>query len=166
MLPSKRYHAGFTLVELVATVILLSVLGVVAYTKFPSFSGFTVPAYCAAAKSAIRRVQTQAMNDVTSTSPYMVIVNPTNIEWKNDTLALNSSRDCVGSRCSNLVEISDADVKRGIRFAAQQVTFDSLGRSITSDGTGTQTIKINIDNPQGSNKEIVIYNEGYVDGCD
>lgn len=166
MLPYKRHATGFTLVELVVTIILLSVIGVVAYTRFPSFSGFTVPAYCATAKSAIRRVQTQAMNDVANSQPYIVQINPTNIEWQNGAITLNPAVDCTGPKCAQLVRLSDKDIQRGIRFSDEKIQFDSLGRSVDSSGVTTREVQITLGNPQGRDRQITIYKEGYVDGCE
>lgn len=147
------------------TIIILSIVGIVAYTKFPSFSGFSVPAYCATAKSAIRRVQTQAMNDVATMSAYQIVVSPTKVEWRNSSLNLDHSESCIGSKCSQLVQLSDEDINRGIRFSPNQFYFDSMGRYVSAATESNQTITIDITAAQGSDKRITVYKEGYVDGC-
>ncbi len=165
-MPSKHRNAtGFTLVELVVTIIILSILSVVAYTRLPSVSGFTLPSYCHAVKSAVRRVQTQAMNDVAISSAYQVIVTPTVLKWANADLNLNDSPDCIGTYCSRLVTISDEDVRRGIRFSVQQFSFDSMGRAFSINNSANSTINIDLSSPQDADKQVVIYQEGYVDGC-
>ena len=165
MLSIRRCATGFTLVELVVTIIILSVIGVVAYAKFPSFSGFTIPGYCASTKSALRRVQTQAMNDVATTSAYQVVVNSTNVQWRNSSLNLDNSNNCTGSKCSQLVRLSEEDINRGIRFSPNQFYFDSMGRYVSAATQSNQTVTITISAPQQSPQQVTLYQEGYIDGC-
>lgn len=162
---TRRNETGFTLVELVVTIIILSILGAVAYTRFPSISGFTLPSYCHVARSAVRRVQTQAMNDVASSSAYQIIVTPTALNWQNRSLDLNDSAHCSGPFCSRLVTISDADLQRGIRFSPQQFSFDTMGRVVSAAHNSNNQTAIQLSSSQEASKQFIIYQEGYVDVC-
>ncbi|EGU46909.1 hypothetical protein VII00023_17609 [Vibrio ichthyoenteri ATCC 700023] len=165
MLPKSRKITGFTLVELVVTIIILSILGAVAYTRLPSISGFALPSYCHVAKAAVRRVQTQAMNDVATSSAYQIIVMPTVLKWHNANLALNDNPNCTGPFCSRLVTISDKDQQRGIRFSPQTFSFDSMGRFVSAAHSSNNQALINLSSPQEASKQIIVYQQGYVDGC-
>lgn len=166
MLLKVRRTAGFTLVELVVTIIILSIISIVAYTRFPSISGYKLPAYCHNVKSALRRVQTQAMNDVTISSAYQVIVSPHSVSWNNDAIVLDTSANCVGNRCSQLVTLSQDDINRGIRFSANQFYFDSMGRFVSAASATSGRVEIAITAPQTSSEQVTVYQEGYIDGCE
>ncbi|MFM2590395.1 prepilin-type N-terminal cleavage/methylation domain-containing protein [Vibrio sp. TBV020] len=155
--------SGFTLVELIITILLLSIVSVVAYTRLPSFSGYALDGYCAELKSGIRRVQTQAMNDVAVSGAYQILSSNTAsvVTWSNPAIELNPSPDCVGPNCSRLMSFSAEDVQRGIRINSQLVNFDTFGRPVDSE----ETTDFIISAPDGSQEVIEINQEGYVGGC-
>ncbi|MGR6839398.1 pilus assembly FimT family protein [Aliivibrio wodanis] len=163
MLLSKNKQKGFTLVELVSCIVLLSILSITAYSKMPSRSSFEVAALCNQTQSALRRVQVQAMNDVVIElqDQYQVNVSATLVQWqKGASSALNSSVDCVGVSCSNLVNSGGSiefDLDQG---GASQLKFDGLGRP-----SDLQSHTISFKESGTVQKSLSINQEGFIDGC-
>ncbi|RTZ16510.1 prepilin-type N-terminal cleavage/methylation domain-containing protein [Vibrio aquaticus] len=156
--------SGFTLVELIITILLLSIVSVTAYTRLPSISGYAIDGYCNELKSGIRRVQTQAMNDVAVSGAYRITSSNVagTVLWSNPALNLNIGEDCTGPSCARLMTFTPEDNRRGISINSQLLTFDSMGRPVDADNPMTE---FTISAPDGSREQVAINAEGYVSGC-
>jgi len=156
-------HSGFTTIELIITILLLSIISVVAYSRIPSISDYAMDSYCETLKSGVRRVQTQAMFDVASSGAYRVISTDHEVKWSNDSLLLNDSEDCIGSMCATLLRIGEEDINRGLQFNTVSLEFDSFGR-LTSAAESSISFELSTQDDQ--TESVTVYLEGYVDGCD
>lgn len=163
MFQSKNRQNGFTLVELVSCIVLLSILSITAYSKMPSRSSFEIAALCNETQSALRRVQVQAMNDVVTDiqDQYRVNISTTLVQWqKGSSAALNTTADCVGVACSNLV-ITDGQITLTLdQGSASEISFDGFGRPSDS-----QDHIISFKDSGSIQKSFTINEEGFIDEC-
>ncbi|NOH79157.1 prepilin-type N-terminal cleavage/methylation domain-containing protein [Vibrio sp. RE86] len=157
-------RSGFTLVELIITILILSVIAVVAYPRLPSFSGYALDGYCSELKSGLRRVQTQAMNDIAASGAYSVTSSNIGgvVSWSQPELNLDSSPDCVGPSCSQIMRFSEEDTRRGVTINSQFISFDNFGRLLNSS---VSNATFTIDAPSGESTSVTINLEGYIGGC-
>lgn len=157
----KRIH-GYTVVELIVTILLVSIVSVVAYPRLPSFSSYSLDAYCAELKSGIRRVQTQAMSDVVASGAYRVEISADQVVWSHPSLTLDNSQDCIGTDCSILIQLEPEDRSRGIEMTGPALEFDSFGRLTAPI---ILPVDLNISASNSPSEVITINQEGYIDGC-
>lgn len=158
-----RPRNGFTTIELIITILLLAIVSVVAYSRMPAISDYVVDSYCESLKSGVRRVQTQAMFDVASSGAYRVISSEHEVRWSNETLVLNDSEDCIGPMCSTLIRITQEDMNRGLQFNTASLEFDSFGRLVSA---AESSVSFVLSTRNNQSKQVTVYSEGYVDGCD
>lgn len=156
-------HSGFTTIELIISILLLSVISVVAYSRIPAISDYAIDSYCETLKSGVRRVQTQAMFDVASSGAYQVISTEHEVRWNNDTLQLNDNESCIGPMCSSLIRITEEDMNRGLQINTTSIEFDSFGRLVS---TAEPSVSFELSTGDNQSKQVTVYSEGYVDGCD
>lgn len=157
----KRIH-GYTVVELIVTILLVSIVSVVAYPRLSSFSSHSLDAYCSELKSGIRRVQTQAMSDVVVSGAYRVEISSDQVVWSHPSLTLDNAQDCIGTDCSILVQLGPDDNTRGIEMTGPALEFDSFGRLTTPL---IPSVNVIISAPNSPSEVITINKEGYIDGC-
>lgn len=163
MLQLKKTQSGFTLVELVSCIVLLSILSITAYSKMPSRASFEVAALCNETQSALRRVQMQAMNDVVTDiqDQYKVNISSTLVQWqKGASGALSTTSDCVGVSCSNLVTTNGQIEFTLDQGSASEIHFDGFGRP-----SDLQAHTISFEDSGSVEKSFTINEEGFIDEC-
>jgi MSHA pilin protein MshC len=69
----RKYHRGFTLIELVIVIIILGILSATVVPKFFTSNGFTEYAYRADVIAKLRLIQTRAMQQVNDSCHQMMI---------------------------------------------------------------------------------------------
>ena len=137
-----KSESGFTLVELILIIILLGILSVTAYVKWPS--GLDNQAALMEMKRAIRHTQHIAM-----TRAYDV-GNIWRLQIDNNEYTItNGNSDSVPAEFDgrNLLDSDTTTINSG---ASLDLYFNGLGEPIESDGdsfTGIQTITINSNHP-------------------
>ncbi|MZI92728.1 prepilin-type N-terminal cleavage/methylation domain-containing protein [Vibrio sp. CAIM 722] len=155
----RRCIQGFTLVELIIVIVLVSILSVVAASRFIGASNFSAYTAQEQAISVIRQVQISRMQSN--------LVNPVS----NSHYVLTITSDCVGSvtgcSASNDELRSDRVQESGVNFysspALNTIAFDLLGNPLGSASSGvTITIQSN-----GNTTQVCINEQGYVHrgGC-
>lgn len=181
--PSKLFRQpqaqrGFTLVELIITIILIGVLSISAYSRFSGRDDFAAYAYQSQALSLLRNVQTKAMHDSrqgfcyqvnfdTSTSPAFGV--PT-----NNFSAGNQANSCANTIASNLTEglstqaneLSENELSLSVFDGVTEISylrFDAMGRPITSVANCTSGCTVNFVGAQSA--KVCVEQEGYVHAC-
>lgn len=125
---------GFTLVELVVTILIISILGTFAFVRFSGNAGFAEVTFQERLVSALRNIQQRAMQDTRPTSTYLFnfstsppAYQPSFVNTLNGTTTTVFDDDFL-STVDN--EISEENVILRLTGlpASNSMTFDSLGR--------------------------------------
>lgn len=119
-MPSMRGQSGFTLMEVIFTVILLTILARVAMMKLVTPPTLTLPVQAQFAADHIRRAQTQAMN----CKQRMNVTLPTAISIA---VASAASPACLPSATLTL--------SQGVTVSGSSMSFNTLGQPLGSGGS-------------------------------
>jgi MSHA pilin protein MshC len=161
---------GFTLIETVVTIVIISILAVSILPKFSSTDGYDVYTYRDQIIASLRLNQLQAMQQ-TNNSCHQVLVenkrfgkpdldpcgsNPAfNADWQNWQVQQNTKADIVNIaiEANHIVNLSLSGVS-----GSQAINFDSLGRPSCINGceitiTGAEVAKVCIES------------QGYIHAC-
>ncbi|MBY6197075.1 Tfp pilus assembly protein FimT/FimU [Vibrio hangzhouensis] len=152
-----RKLAGFTLIELIVVLILLSVISVVAASRFMGRSGFSVEAAKEQAVAIVQQIQLGRMQS-----------NINEVSDLNRRYQLVIQQDCFGSRysCSQSNKQGQSDYLQleGVQVSAplNQIDFDLLGRPVCDSCTFPIQIQFSQHSDSAS---LCINSEGFVDAC-
>ncbi|REL29000.1 type II secretion system protein [Thalassotalea euphylliae] len=149
-------QSGFTLLELIVTIIIIGVLAVTALPRFTGTDGFEEYSYRTQAISILRNAQLRAMNQATNTCNTILIDN------KNlgipDNGSCNGFSSNFGDRDNDFTRVTELKITSdNIQFSTvapnNRITFDkqgvpSCGSNCTIEIRGTETLRIAIE-PQG-----------------
>ncbi|MGR5060409.1 type II secretion system protein [Vibrio rotiferianus] len=148
---ARHISSGFTLIELVMVIVILSVVSLYAASRYLS-AGIPAAAVQDQAIAVIRQVQVNRMQSNLS---------DTTIVDKNDFI-LNVTNNCIGSKasCSSQTESrSDWFMPDGVSFSPNlELEFNLLG----NPSGATPTIQIT-ENGSGKTCSIHINSQGYVE---
>jgi MSHA pilin protein MshC len=157
MLIPQRKLLGFTLIELIVVSVLVSIVSVVAASRFLNRSGFSVIAAQEQAIAITQQIQLGRMQS-----------NISDIGELNSRYQLAIKDSCFGSRYSctlaNPEEQSDYLALDNIQVSAPTslLNFDLLGRPVCESCTYPITIQFTQFSESAS---ICINSEGFVDAC-
>lgn len=157
----KQRLRGFTLIELIITLVILGILSVTAVPKFLGSSTEDAYSYRDSALNALRTVQLRAMQNTATTSCHKLYITPTLI-------APPAPDTCLGSADANNSEhlVVQVNTQRSdITFNAidsnantfTEISFDPLGRA---NQTCTTQCKIDV-----GLAAICISGEGLIYAC-
>lgn len=145
----KRQH-GFTLLEVIAVIVIVSVLAAVAVSRFASTSSTSLVAETDILKSHLRYAQYRAMSDAMpwrlsfSTNTYSLsYYDESTSQWKSSTLPNENS--------------ATHTLLNGITVSGSTVTFDEWG----SPGTAPVSITVSEDGATAATIEITA-NTGFI----
>lgn len=149
-------QTGFTLIELVVTIIIIGVLAVTILPRFSGSDGYEEYSYRTQAVSILRNAQLRAMNQSANACNSILI--------DNTRLGIPDNANCTGftsdfgdrdNDFTRLTELTTANTGVTISTLAPSnlITFDQMGRpscgnSCAIDITGNETLRILIE-PQG-----------------
>ncbi|AUL96759.1 prepilin-type N-terminal cleavage/methylation domain-containing protein [Vibrio vulnificus] len=160
----KRAQAGFTLVELIVVILLISIVSAYAASRYIGTGSFSAYAAQEQAISIIRQLQVYRMQSNTTNS-----YNP-NFELTASGGCLGSSAGCSAAATPQAAE-SRSDVMRldgvSVSSMTSPVNFDLRGNPVTlnPDGTllplGSVTITFTAS---GESAAVCINSQGYVSG--
>ncbi len=152
-----RKNKGFTLIELVMTIIIIGILAVAVLPKFFDASGFEEYAYRAESISALRAIQQRAMQNTNTSSCHQVLITAKVLGEPDDGVC-SASAPSFGSNWAlnaddnTSVIISQASVSYQVAVGGQYFEFDSLGRpaclctvDIVIQGAESLTIRIEVE---------------------
>lgn len=160
--PFFARHAGFTLVELVAVIILISILAAVAYPRISGTSGYDEIVVRDQLVSAVRFAQQRAMYDNAANHCYRIVITASGFSVQRSTD--NGSNFSAVNEAA--LDIGDAEVSAAFsNVSATPLTlpFDSLGSPRSGAGCGnamasTQTVAVT----GATTASLRIYSTGYV----
>lgn len=167
-------HKGFTLMELIITIILISVLAVVVVPRFQGSSGYAEYTYQARLVSALRAMQQRAMQDTRSGYCFQLNLN-TGVDSSFGPPTLDYSPGNQATTCLSQIDNSDAsasisatieemqDDKVRIISAPNKVQFSSLGCPIVAGEACQTSHRIEIVGEQSL--FVCVESQGFVHAC-
>lgn len=182
---------GFTLVELVLIIFIISILAIAVTSSFSGKAGYVESSYQTRLISLARHVQYRAMQDTGDNNRcYQVNINTPTVSFTFPNFTTNTARDCdtaiFDPTDANQVALPSAvdgsemaDEGLSINFTNGTspytiLRFDAMGRatSYNTNGTGVkcngnQSCRIVISHPNYPNdaKAVCVAGEGYIYGC-
>ena len=174
-----RASAGFTLVELIVTIVIVGVLAVVALPRFADTSGYTEFTYQKRVLAALRAMQYKAMQDtrpgfchqlnfVTGSDPAF---GPPTMDYS----AANQATTCqntIDFSAPEILRTSEGEIKaegvilqaldsNGVTLSA--LGFDNLGRPVTADCSAASGCTITFS--AQASAAICVNSQGWIHAC-
>lgn len=176
---------GFTLIELVTVMIIVSIIGLTAFARLNDTQGFTYAAHQERLISALRAVQNKAMQDTRSPICYQInfrlpdpsgpILSAYGMPTKNFALT-NAANTCNEdiidfTAYPEIITQPDEMAADGLTLVTvdgtatgyKSIQFDSLGRPGNSANSCQSTCKISFDN--AGNYGVCVNVEGLIYAC-
>ncbi|EIV8497141.1 type II secretion system protein [Vibrio vulnificus] len=156
----KRAQAGFTLVELIVVILLISIVSAYAASRYIGTGSFSAYAAQEQAISIIRQLQVYRMQSNTSNS-----ANP-NFELTASGGCLGSSAGCSAAATPQAAE-SRSDVMRldgvSVSSTISPIRFDLRGNPLQTNGSALNSVTITFT-ASGESAAVCINSQGYVSG--
>ncbi|EJO2021203.1 type II secretion system protein [Vibrio vulnificus] len=156
----KRAQAGFTLVELIVVILLISIVSAYAASRYIGTGSFSAYAAQEQAISIIRQLQVYRMQSNTTNS-----ANP-NFELTASGGCLGSSAGCSAAATPQAAE-SRSDVMRldgvSVSSTVSSIRFDLRGNPLQTNGSALNSVTITFT-ASGESASVCINSQGYVSG--
>ncbi|MGR2992478.1 prepilin-type N-terminal cleavage/methylation domain-containing protein [Vibrio vulnificus] len=156
----KRAQAGFTLVELIVVIILISIVSAYAASRYIGTGSFSAYAAQEQAISIIRQLQVYRMQSNTTNS-----ANP-NFELTASGGCLGSTAGCTAAATPQAAE-SRSDVMRldgvSVSSTISPIRFDLRGNPLQTNGSALNSVTITFT-ASGESASVCINSQGYVSG--
>ena len=183
MLNNQGYsfkHNGFTLVELIVVIILISILSVSVFTRFSGKSGFFEYTFQARLISTLRNMQTRAMHDTRNDYCFQInfdsttpAFGPPTLNYVSDT-ASDKEATCETDiefgnpeyLTTNATEMTDAGVSLSTLPSFNFISFNSLGQPIDATGELTCSGQCKIVLTDEQAVSVCIESQGYIHACE
>ncbi|HFQ5567463.1 TPA: type II secretion system protein [Vibrio vulnificus] len=156
----KRAQAGFTLVELIVVILLISIVSAYAASRYIGTGSFSAYAAQEQAISIIRQLQVYRMQSNTTNS-----ANP-NFELTASGGCLGSTAGCTAAATPQAAE-SRSDVMRldglSVSSTISPIRFDLRGNPLQTNGSALNSVTITFT-ASGESASVCINSQGYVSG--
>ncbi|MCA0762757.1 type II secretion system protein [Vibrio vulnificus] len=156
----KRAQAGFTLVELIVVILLISIVSAYAASRYIGTGSFSAYAAQEQAISIIRQLQVYRMQSNTTNS-----ANP-NFELTASGGCLGSTAGCTAASTPQAAE-SRSDVMRldgvSVSSTISPIRFDLRGNPLQTNGSALNSVTITFA-ASGESASVCINSQGYVSG--
>ncbi|EIJ0970574.1 prepilin-type N-terminal cleavage/methylation domain-containing protein [Vibrio vulnificus] len=156
----KRAQAGFTLVELIVVILLLSIVSAYAASRYIGTGSFSAYAAQEQAISIIRQLQVYRMQSNTTNS-----ANP-NFELTASGGCLGSTAGCTAASTPQAAE-SRSEVMRldgvSVSSTISPIRFDLRGNPLQTNGSALNSVTITFT-ASGESAAVCINSQGYVSG--
>ncbi|BDP29278.1 type II secretion system protein [Vibrio vulnificus] len=156
----KRAQAGFTLVELIVVILLLSIVSAYAASRYIGTGSFSAYAAQEQAISIIRQLQVYRMQSNTTNS-----ANP-NFELTASGGCLGSTAGCTAASTPQAAE-SRSEVMRldgvSVSSTISPIRFDLRGNPLQTNGSALNSVTITFT-ASGESASVCINSQGYVSG--
>jgi MSHA pilin protein MshC len=153
---------GFTLVELIITIILIGILATTVAPKFFTAQGYQAYTYRADIINKIRAIQLRAMQQTSGVHCHQVLIKPKQIGLPDeDCTAAPATSDFSSDWQADTAGV-EVEAGHAITFTAEQsrITFNALGQPDGDCGTNVNGCKITINGTE--TLTIKIESEGYI----
>ncbi|GGD61888.1 type II secretion system protein [Lacimicrobium alkaliphilum] len=177
--------AGYTLLELIVVITVLGVLAVSAYSRFQGTDGIAEYSYQARLVSALRNMQTRAMQDTRPGYCYQINLNTTAPAFGPPTLAYSPGGGAAqqAQSCSTSIDYSTPEYLRTSQTdmsddnlllsaldggsAVDHIGFDGLGRPVDNAQqaicTGSSGCTLTVTGTASA--RVCVASEGYIYAC-
>ncbi|HDY7442620.1 TPA: prepilin-type N-terminal cleavage/methylation domain-containing protein [Vibrio vulnificus] len=156
----KRAQAGFTIVELIVVILLISIISAYAASRYIGTGSFSAYAAQEQAISIIRQLQVYRMQSNTTNS-----ANP-NFELTASGGCLGSTAGCSAAATPQAAE-SRSDVMRldgvSVSSTISPIRFDLRGNPLQTNGSALNSVTITFT-ASGESASVCINSQGYVSG--
>lgn len=156
----KRAQAGFTLVELIVVILLISIVSAYAASRYIGTGSFSAYAAQEQAISIIRQLQVYRMQSNTTNS-----ANP-NFELTASGGCLGSTAGCTAASTPQAAE-SRSEVMRldgvSVSSTISPIRFDLRGNPLQTNGSALNSVTITFT-ASGESASVCINSQGYVSG--
>ncbi|EHH3081202.1 prepilin-type N-terminal cleavage/methylation domain-containing protein [Vibrio vulnificus] len=156
----KRAQAGFTLVELIVVIILISIVSAYAASRYIGTGSFSAYAAQEQAISIIRQLQVYRMQSNTTNSAN------SNFELTASGGCLGSTAGCSAAATPQAAE-SRSDVMRldgvSVSSTISPIRFDLRGNPLQTNGSALNSVTITFT-ASGESAAVCINSQGYVSG--
>ncbi|WP_045620605.1 prepilin-type N-terminal cleavage/methylation domain-containing protein [Vibrio vulnificus] len=156
----KRAQAGFTIVELIVVIILISIVSAYAASRYIGTGSFSAYAAQEQAISIIRQLQVYRMQSNTTNS-----ANP-NFELTASGGCLGSTAGCTAASTPQAAE-SRSEVMRldgvSVSSTISPIRFDLRGNPLQTNGSALNSVTITFT-ASGESASVCINSQGYVSG--
>ncbi|HAS6020961.1 TPA: type II secretion system protein [Vibrio vulnificus] len=159
----KRAQAGFTLVELIVVILLISIVSAYAASRYIGTGSFSAYAAQEQAISIIRQLQVYRMQSNTTNSAN------SNFELTASGGCLGSTAGCTAASTPQAAE-SRSDVMRldgvSVSSTISPIRFDLRGNPLQTNGSALNSVTITFT-ASGESASVCINSQGYVSagGC-
>ncbi|WP_218309330.1 type II secretion system protein [Alteromonas antoniana] len=189
-IPGQRHSvsrgAGFTLVELIVTLVLIAVVAVTAASRFQDDTGYTEFTLQQRLISALRQMQTRAMQDTRPGFCYRLILNtgtpaafgPSSADYS----AGNENATCtttIDTAAPDYLQASSAQITaKGVSFTATEgfnrtvtyIGFDNLGNPLTNNivfnrPLNCRNVACRMTFTGEESAAVCVEREGYIHAC-
>lgn len=157
MVSNKNLHIGFTLIELVVVILIISILAVTAAPKLLGVNNFDSFAYRDQMVSSLRLMQQRAMQQTDSNSCHKIIIQDKAYGRTNDCVSTTFIADWEDDNTGFSVPESSTVIINSV--STTTLTFDSWGR--VQECSNQCVIEFNnVDTAL-----LCIESEGYIHAC-
>ena len=180
-LRGNRFNSGFSLIELITVVVLIGVLSVIAATRFQSRDGYVEYAYQDRLITALRNMQTRAMQDTRSGFCFRINLaygtasayGPPSLDYSPGNGAATCGSNINSSAPAFLAvqapELSDESVVLSSRDGNftnfSYLAFDAFGRPLNGAANCNTGTPCRVTLAGESSVDVCIESQGYVHAC-
>lgn len=177
----NRSQAGFSLVELITVVVLIGVLSVVAATRFQTRKGYVEYAYQDRLITALRNMQTRAMQDTRSGFCFRINLTygaasaygPPSLDYSPGNGAATCGSGISANAPAFLATTATELTEESLTLSSQDgnftnfsyMAFDALGRPINGAANCNTGNPCRITLSGESSVQVCVESEGYVHAC-
>jgi MSHA pilin protein MshC len=156
----RNNEDGFTLIELVVTIILIGIMAATVVPRFFTSEGFGEYTYRDELIIKLRAIQLRSMQQTNDVACQMIRVNPSEIGLLATPINTNTCDSVLAGDTTAVSIVSDNDISFSISENLSLFNFSSMGRPVGCVTTNPCEIRFTV---KGSDSlDVLINSEGYI----